>query len=143
MLPSGRRCVRTSKSNITSTTRRLGNDRRRRRLRGGRRRRQHKGQPYVPAVGSVGGIELAIALKIDVALHACHRKNISNLRADADDAGLERAEDRRAPVVTGQLFVDIADKADLQLRSKTVTRSNQDGNRCRWYIRSSYFRNCR
>src|SRR5215468_2981788 len=113
MLPLGRPCIRTSKSNLTSTTRRLGNDRRRRRLRGGRRRRQHKGQPYVPAVGSVGGIELAIALKIDVALHACHRKKISNLRADADDAGLERAEDRRAAAVAGELFVEIADQPNL------------------------------
>src|SRR5262249_19236523 len=92
-------------------------------LRGGWRRRQHKGQPYIPAVGSVGAVELAIALKIDVALHACHRKNISNLRADADDAGLEGAEDRRAAAVTGELLVDIADQPNLHLFGQELRRA--------------------
>src|SRR5262249_34090877 len=91
-------------------------------LRGGWRRRQHKGQPYIPAVGSVGAVELAIALKIDVALHACHRQNISNLRADADDTGLEGAKDRRAAAVTGELLVDIADQSNLHLFGQDLRR---------------------
>ena len=50
-------------------------------------------------------------------------KNVSNLRADADNAGLEGAEDRRAAAVTGELIVDIADQPNLHLFGQKLRRA--------------------
>jgi hypothetical protein len=61
------------------------------------------------------GVELAIALEIQVSLIISERKNIPNLRADADDARLEGADAVAASTVAGELVVHIAHRPDEQL----------------------------
>jgi hypothetical protein len=71
-------------------------------------------EPNVPAVRPVVVVELAIALQVEVSLHACHGKNIADLRTDTDDARFEGAQHWSTAAVAGELLVEISDKADLQ-----------------------------
>src|SRR5512140_78678 len=52
----------------------------------GGRLRDRKRQPGVPAGRPVGGVELAISLQPDKGLVAADREDISELRADAENA---------------------------------------------------------
>src|SRR5882757_10582875 len=89
-----------------------------RRLRRGLRDRER--QPGVPARRPVGGVELAIALQAEKCLVVPNRKNISKLRADAENARAEAAEHRRLAEVIGDLLVGIADEADEHLLRQEV-----------------------
>jgi hypothetical protein len=66
-------------------------------------------------VRPVVGVELAIALEVDVSLRSSERKDVSDLRADADDAGFEGAHPIAASTVARELVVDITHGADQQL----------------------------
>jgi hypothetical protein len=51
----------------------------------------HRRQPGIVAVRPVMGVELPIPLEVNVPLISTERKDIADLRTDADDAGFERA----------------------------------------------------
>ena len=81
--------------------------------RGGRR--EGEGQPDVPAVGPVRGVELVVPLEVQVALHPAGREKVAELRADAGDTRLEAADVVTRAAVRGELLVEVADGADLQV----------------------------
>ena len=68
-------------------------------------------------------VEFTITLEVHVYLFISDRKNVSNLRADADDAGVERADMVSAAAVAGELVIHIADCADEQLLGDKLRRA--------------------
>jgi hypothetical protein len=61
------------------------------------------------------GVELHIPLEIQISLIISDRKEIADLRTDADNPRLERADVVAASAVAGELVVDIAHRPDEQL----------------------------
>ena len=52
-------------------------------------------------------VEFAIALEVQVSLHAADGENISNLWTDTDDAGFEGTQYWGAAVVASELLVEV------------------------------------
>src|SRR2546423_15632649 len=82
--------------------------RRRRRL-AGRSRRNHECKPRVPAVSAMRRVELLISLEVQITLVIADRKNVTELRSDADDTRLEGADSVADSAVARELVVDISD----------------------------------
>src|SRR5215472_15681132 len=108
---------------FASTTGRFGNDGRGLRLRGGRRRRQRECHPKIKAVRPVAVGELAIAFEVQVALHVSDRKQVSQLRTDADDERFKRTQKRPATAVRCYLVVNVSNGADKYLLGQKLRRS--------------------
>src|SRR5882724_6896380 len=79
-----------------------------RRRRSGRGRRDGKGHPRIPAGWPVFRSELAVSLKIEIALHVADRKKEADLWTDANHLGLEAADTVAWTAVAAELLVDIA-----------------------------------
>ena len=62
------------------------------RRRGGSCGRNRKLQPGVPAGGPVAGVDFAVGLQVHIALHACDREQVADLRTHSDNARLERPD---------------------------------------------------
>ena len=69
----------------------------------------------VPARRAIGGVELAIALQAEKCRIVPNLENISELRADAEDARAEAAENGRLAEIVGDLLIGVADEADKDL----------------------------
>jgi hypothetical protein len=80
-----------------------------------RSRRDRERQPCVPARWTIGRIEFAVAFQVQISLHVSDRENISDLRTDAEHAGLHSAQDRELTEIVGDLLIRIADQADEDL----------------------------
>src|SRR5215468_5029397 len=81
-----------------------------------RSRRDREGEPHVPALGAVLGLELPVALEVQIALIVLvQRDDVADLRPDAEHPRLEAADAVARAAVTGELLVGVADQADLQL----------------------------
>src|ERR1700676_1815435 len=81
----------------------------------GRHRRDRERQPRIPSRRPVGRIEFAVSFQIQVSLHLSDRKQKSNLRAYADDARLEPAENRMLTEIVGDLLIGISDETHENL----------------------------
>jgi hypothetical protein len=88
-----------------------------------RHRRDRKRQPCVPPGRPVAGVEFAVSFEVHVALHPGDGEEIADLRADPDDARLERSELRARSAVAGQLVIDISYRADLKARRQELRRA--------------------
>src|SRR5882757_382972 len=77
--------------------------------------RDRECQPRIPARRPVSGIELSISLQAQKCLIAPDRENISDLRAHAEYARAEAAENGRLTEIVGDLLVGVADEADKDL----------------------------
>ena len=86
-------------------------------------RRDRQRESCVPAGGPVAGVEFAVPFQVHVALHAGDREQVADLRADPDDARLERPELRARSAVAGQLVIDVADRADLEACGEELRRA--------------------
>ncbi len=85
----------------------------RRRARAARRgRRNHERDPGIPAGRPVLGTEFSIALKVEIALHVSDREDEAELRADAEDLGLEASDAVAGAAIATELFVHVADHAE-------------------------------
>lgn len=82
---------------------------------GGGGLRDRERQPRVPAGWAIGCIEFAISLQAQKCLIVPNRENKSNLRADAENARAEAAENGRLTEVVGDLLIGMADEADEDL----------------------------
>src|SRR5579872_1354958 len=72
--------------------------------------------PGIPAGGPVFASEFPIRLEIEISLQlVAERKDVADLRADADDLRLEATDAIAGSAVAADLLVDIADEADLPL----------------------------
>src|SRR5437667_7194581 len=89
----------------------LGRHRRRYRL-GDRER-----QPGIPAGGTVLGGELAISLQAEKCLILSNLEDVSDLRADAEHARAEAAENGGLAEVVRDLLVGVTDQAEKDLLS--------------------------
>src|SRR5882757_9583530 len=77
--------------------------------------RDRECQPRVPARRPVSGVELSISLQAQKCLIAPNGENISDLRAHAEYARAETAENCRLTEIVGDLLVGVADEADKDL----------------------------
>src|SRR6267143_6844100 len=82
---------------------------------GGGGLRDRERQPRVPAGRAIGRIEFAISFQAQKCLIVPNRENISNLRANAENARAEAAESGRLTEVVCDLLIGIADEADEDL----------------------------
>src|SRR5690349_5369472 len=85
------------------------------RLTGRRGRRNRKCQPSAPARGPIGRIEIAVGPQTQESLHAAHRKIVSNLRTNAENARPEAAENPVLTGVIGNLLIGISGTANKKL----------------------------
>src|SRR6202011_3488198 len=81
----------------------------------GRHRRDREGQPGIPSRRSVGLIEFAVALQIEVSLHVSNGKQKSDLGPNPDHARLEPAENRMLTEIVGDLLIGISDETHEKL----------------------------
>jgi hypothetical protein len=65
--------------------------------------------------GRLAASNFPICFQVQVSLHIAHRKDVSNLRPNSQNARLESAEDRVLPAVVRDLLVRVSDKADENL----------------------------
>ena len=72
---------------------------------------------------AVVGVELAVALEVQVSLRISERKDVSDLRADSDNAGFEGADVIAAATVAGELVIHIADRTDEHLLGEKLRRA--------------------
>ena len=68
-------------------------------------------------------VELPVCLQVDIGLQRPRRNDEAKLRPHADDAGLESAEVIAGAAVGRDLFVEIADGADLYLFGQELRRA--------------------
>jgi hypothetical protein len=78
--------------------------------------RDRKRQPSVPARRPVAGVEFSVGFQVHIALHACDRKKIADLRTNPDDTRFEWPELCAGSAVSRELVIDIADRAYLKAR---------------------------
>ena len=95
----------------------------RRRRRG---RRDCECEPHVPAVRPIFAVEFPVAFEIEIALHIADRKQISDLRANANHARLEAPDTVAGTAVARQLIVKVTDGADKNLLRQILRSSPVD-----------------
>src|SRR5258708_3535838 len=96
---------------------------RRRHRAGGRGFRDREGQPGIPARRPVFGGEFAISLQAEECLIISDREDVSDLRAEAQHARTEAAQNRILTKIVSDLLVGITDEADEQLFRQEVRRA--------------------
>src|SRR5437899_923379 len=77
--------------------------RRSRRL--GRRRLKIEGQPDVPARRPICIVEFAVGLQVQISLHVSDRKDVADLRSDADHPRLEATDAIAGAAVAADLLI--------------------------------------
>lgn len=82
---------------------------------GGCHWRDRERQPRIPSRRPIGRIEFAIPFQVQISLHVSHREQISDLRADTDNARPKSTQGRVLAKIVGDLLVRISDKADENL----------------------------
>ena len=94
-------------------------DRRRRALMRGWAGRERQCDPRARARSAILGVDVPKRFEIKVRLRGSARNDDSKLRPNSHSARFKRAQYRRAAAVRGNLFVDVADHANVQgLRQK-------------------------
>lgn len=81
-----------------------------------------KGKPRVQALGAAIGGELPICLETQVSLKRPDWKQGSNLWARSSDLRFVLAQYQRSAAIGAQLFVQVADDADVQCSSPGANR---------------------
>jgi hypothetical protein len=74
-------------------------------------------------VRAIVGVELAVALEVQVSLRISERKDISDLRADANDPRHEGTDMITAAAVAGELVIHIANRTDKPLLGEKLRRA--------------------
>jgi hypothetical protein len=111
----------------------LGRRHRARRWRG----RDGECQPSIPAGRPVCRVKLTIGFHVQVTLHVSYRKQIAELRADAQDARAECAENGVLTGINADLLVDVSDEAHETPPLRRSRRRRYDNRQCRATSRTS------